>query len=103
MADEYKALVDNGTWRLVPHPPDTNIVTRKWIFKHKFHSDGSLARHKACWVVRSFSQCHGIDYDETFSSVVKPATICAVLSSLPPYTSSSALLLRVPSRSTNLT
>jgi len=55
-------------------------VTGKWIFKHKFHSDGSLARHKARWVVRGFSQQHGIDYDETFSPVVKPVTIRVVLS-----------------------
>jgi hypothetical protein len=38
MTDEYKALVDNGTWRLVSCPPGANIVMGKWIFKHKFHS-----------------------------------------------------------------
>jgi hypothetical protein len=80
MADEYKALVDNNTWRLVPRPPGANVVTGKWIFRHKFHSDGTLARHKARWVVRGYSQQHGIDYDETFSPVVKPATIRVVLS-----------------------
>lgn len=63
MAEEYKVLVDNGTWRLVPRPPDANNVTGKWIFKHKLHSDGSLARHKARWVVRGFSQRHSVDYD----------------------------------------
>lgn len=78
MADEYKALVDNNTWRLVPRPPGANVVTGK--FRHKFHSDGTLARHKARWVVRGYSQQHGIDYDETFSPVVKPATIRVVLS-----------------------
>jgi len=65
---------------LVPWPPGANVVTAKWIFKHKYHSDGSLARHKARWVVRGFSQQHGIDYDETFSPVVKPGTIRTVLS-----------------------
>ncbi|WVZ87097.1 hypothetical protein U9M48_033789 [Paspalum notatum var. saurae] len=80
MTEEYQALIDNNTWRLVPRPPGANVVTGKWIFKHKFHADGSLARHKARWVVRGFSQQHGIDYDETFSPVVKPATIRVVLS-----------------------
>ena len=80
MAKEYQALVDNDTWRLVPKPPGANIVTGKWIYKHKYHSDGTLARHKACWVVRGFTQHHGIDSDETFSPVVKPATIHVVLS-----------------------
>jgi len=75
MADEFQALIDNVTWRLIPRPPGANVMTGKWIFKHKYHSDGSLAHHKARWVVRGFSQQHGIDYDETFSPVVKPGTI----------------------------
>jgi histone deacetylase 1/2 len=79
MADEHQALVDNGTWSLVPRPPRANVVTGKWIFRHKFHSDGSLARRKARWVLRGFSQCPGIDYDETFSPVIKPSTIRLVL------------------------
>jgi histone deacetylase 1/2 len=73
-------LVNNGTWHLVPRPPRANVITGKWVFKHKFHADGSLARHKARWVVRGFSQRYGVDYDETFSPVVKPTTIRVVLS-----------------------
>jgi hypothetical protein len=80
MAEEYKALVDDGTWRLVPRPPRANVITGKWVFKHKFRADGSLARHKARWVVRGFSRWYDIDYDETFSLVVKPATIRVVVS-----------------------
>ena len=79
MDEEYKALMDNNTWSLVPRPPRANIVTGKWIFRQKFHSDGTLARYKARWVVRGYSQRPGIDYDETFSPVVKPATIRLVL------------------------
>ena len=80
MLEEYHALMDNFTWSLVPKPAGVNIVTGKWIFCHKFHTDGSLARYKARWVVRGFTQQEGADYDETFSPVVKPATIRVVLS-----------------------
>jgi histone deacetylase 1/2 len=80
MHDEFEALVTNGTWSLVPRPSRANVVSGKWIFKHKFHSDGSLSCYKARWVVRGLSQLPGIDFDETFSPVVKWATIRAVLS-----------------------
>jgi hypothetical protein len=80
MSEEYSALLENHTWSLVPRPAGANIVSGKWIYKHKFGSDGGLARYKARWVVRGFSQQPGIDYDETFSPVVKPATIRVVLS-----------------------
>jgi hypothetical protein len=67
MHDEFDAHVTNGTWSLVPRPSRANVVLGKWIFKHKFHSDGSLACYKARWVVRGFSQLPGIDFDETFT------------------------------------
>ena len=56
------------------------MVTGKWIFKHKFNADGSLERYKARWVLRGFSQHPGVDFLETFSPVVKPATVRTVLS-----------------------
>jgi histone deacetylase 1/2 len=80
MLDEFNALLQNDTWQLVPPPTGANIVSGKWVFRQKFHSDGSLSRYKARWVCRGFSQQHGIDYDETFSPVVKPSTIRTVLS-----------------------
>jgi hypothetical protein len=80
MQSEFDALKANDTWSLVPQPPGVNIVTGKWVFRHKFLADGTLDRYKARWVLRGFTQRPGIDYDETFSPVVKPATIRVVLS-----------------------
>jgi histone deacetylase 1/2 len=56
MQEEYKALMANKTWTLVPRPPGANIVTGKWLFRHKLKADGTLQRYKARWVVRGFSQ-----------------------------------------------
>lgn len=80
MQEEYDALLSNHTWDLVPRPSGSNIVTGKWIFKHKFHADGSLERYKARWVLRGFTQRPGVDFSETFNPVVKPATVRTVLS-----------------------
>ena len=80
MEEEHAALLQNQTWDLVPRPRHANIVTGKWIFKHKFLADGSLERYKARWVLRGFTQRPGVDFAETFSPVVKPATVRTVLS-----------------------
>ncbi|KAJ0435796.1 putative RNA-directed DNA polymerase [Helianthus annuus] len=80
MTNEYEALLANNTWELVPRPANAPIIRCMWLFKHKFHADGTLERHKARLVVNGKSQTVGIDCDETFSPVVKPTTIRTVLS-----------------------
>jgi hypothetical protein len=80
MQDEYHALVAIKTWSLIPRPSTANLISGKWVFKHKFHSDGTLSRYNAHWVTRGYSQQPNIDYNETFSLVVKLAMIRTVLS-----------------------
>ena len=80
MEEEYTALLPNQTWDLVPRPPGCNVVTGKWIWTHKRRDDGTLDRYKARWVLRGFTQRPNVDYDETYSLVVKPTTMCTVLS-----------------------
>jgi hypothetical protein len=79
MQEEFDALQSNGTWTLVPQSQHANVITSKCIFKNKLQTDGSLERRKARWVVRGFSQRAGVDFNQTFSLVVKPATIRTVL------------------------
>jgi hypothetical protein len=56
MEEEFATLIANNTWDLVPNPIGSNVITGKWIFKHKFNSDGSMDRYKARWVLRGFTQ-----------------------------------------------
>jgi hypothetical protein len=79
MEEEYGALLSNRTWDLVPQLRGSNVITSKWVFTHKSLSDGTFDRYKARWVLRGFTQCSGVDYDETFNPVVKPATVRTVL------------------------
>jgi hypothetical protein len=80
MKDEYAALMRNITWRLVPPQHGRNVIDCKWVFKIKHNVDGSVERHKAHLVAKGFKWRLGIDYDYTFSPVVKLATIKMVLS-----------------------
>jgi hypothetical protein len=79
MIEECRALLGSDTWDLVP-PQNAIIVPGKWVFCHKLNPDGSLDRYKARWVLHSFSQEQGVDFDKTFSPFVKPATVCVILS-----------------------
>jgi hypothetical protein len=65
---------------LSPSYESRNVVGCKWVYKIKRKQDGILDRHKARLVAKGFKQCYGIDYDDTFSPVIKIATICTILS-----------------------
>ncbi|GJT81817.1 ribonuclease H-like domain-containing protein [Tanacetum coccineum] len=65
---------------LVPRPANVNVVRSMWLFRHKYNADGSLSRYKARLVANGRSQQQVIDYDETFSPIIKPATIRTFLS-----------------------
>ncbi|CAH9145564.1 unnamed protein product [Cuscuta epithymum] len=56
MAEEFNALITNRTWDLVPFDNSKNIVGCKWIYKTKYHSDGTVERHKARLVAQGFNQ-----------------------------------------------
>ena len=58
------------TWRLVPRPKDAPVLSGKWVYKIKKKLDGTIL-YKARWVVRGFEQIYGVNYDQTFASVVK--------------------------------
>jgi histone deacetylase 1/2 len=77
---EYDALMQNKTWHLVPARRGQNIIDYRWVYKVKCKADGTLDKYKACLVAKGYKQRYGIDYEDTFSPVVKAATIRLVLS-----------------------
>ncbi|GJX02910.1 putative RNA-directed DNA polymerase [Tanacetum coccineum] len=79
MNEEISSLEKNQTWSLVRLPAGKKALQSKWVFKVKEKQDGSK-RHKARLVVKGFQQKQRVDYNETFSLIVKMTTIRLVLS-----------------------
>ena len=79
MNDEIKSLLENKTWSLVKLPVGRKAIDNRWVYRKKFKTNGDLDRYKARLVVRGFSQKSGVDYQETFSPVVKFSSIRMIL------------------------
>ncbi|KAG7824868.1 hypothetical protein KL920_005444, partial [Ogataea angusta] len=69
MQREFKAQLDNHTWSLVDLPPGRRAIGCRWVYTMK--PSTSTFPHKARLVAQGFSQIHGIDYNETFSPVIR--------------------------------
>jgi hypothetical protein len=75
MQQEYSSLISNGTWDLVDLPHGRMVVNNMWIFKVKSDTTGDVSRFKARFVAKGCSQRAGLDYTETFSPVIRMASL----------------------------
>ncbi|GKA05723.1 ribonuclease H-like domain-containing protein [Tanacetum coccineum] len=76
---EMSALLENDTWELVELPFGRKALNSKWVWKLKFKSSGEIERYKARLVAMGCAQKEGVDYEETFSPVVKMVTVRCVI------------------------
>lgn len=52
MHAELDALDLNQTWTLTNLPPRKEAIGCLWVYKSKYHSDGSIERYKARLVAK---------------------------------------------------
>lgn len=78
MQEEMESFKENDTWSLVDPPEQGTIVDSKWVYKLKADSDGKVT-YRARLLARGFNQREGIDYNETFSPVVRHTSLRLLL------------------------
>ncbi|GJS69379.1 ribonuclease H-like domain-containing protein [Tanacetum coccineum] len=72
---EMEALNRNGTWIIVDLPVRRKPIGGKWVYKVKYQSSGEVDRFKARYVAKGYNQKERIDYEKTFSPVVRIVTV----------------------------
>ena len=82
METQLLKLSNAHTWSLVPLPPEKRAIQCKWVFNYKEGAKATVAMantttttpdimENARLVTRGDLQSKGVDYMETFTSVIK--------------------------------
>jgi hypothetical protein len=79
MVEDYKSIVHNDVWDVLPRPVGKLVVTSTWLYKTKIVVDGSIENQKARFVAQGFSQIEGVDYEETSTPVARYTSIRTII------------------------
>lgn len=74
MNDELKSFEDNEAWKVVDLPVNSTVVPCKWVFKRKMDIDNNIT-YRARLVAKGYVQKPGVDFDETFSPVLRHSSL----------------------------
>ena len=80
MSEEFDSQLRNHTWSLVPRKKSYNVVGCRWVYRIKRKADGTIDRRKSRLVGKGYHQRPGVDYQDTYSPVIKQPTVLLVLS-----------------------
>ena len=75
MEEEIQGLEAKHSWDLIAPRKACKPIRFKWIYRAKYHVDGSINMYKARLIVKGYAQTHGIDYNKTFALVAKMTTV----------------------------
>eukprot|EP00253_Pinus_taeda_P021484 PITA_21484 len=55
MVEEYQAVIDNNTWKLVDCPANVKPIGCKWVYRIKYNQTGELEKYKARLLAKCFA------------------------------------------------
>jgi hypothetical protein len=84
MEEEYKALMENGTWTLTDPKPNAKVLKTRWVFKTKSGKDQPTL-YKARLVAKGCTQIPGIHFEEIYSPVIRMETLRFLISMAAKY------------------
>lgn len=76
---EIEALLVNETWELIALLIDKHVIGCKQVFRVKLKVDKTFDKYKGRLIAKGFLQVEDVGFFETFSIVVKLATIRVIL------------------------
>jgi len=82
---EYSYFLKNNTWQFTNLSQGITLISCKWILCKKYNVDGTLTRHKAILVARGVFQHYDIDYEKTFSPVMKTTSLRLLIALVATY------------------
>ena len=68
---ELAVMRDRKVWEEIDLPQDVRTIGTRWTFANKYDSSGNLTSRKACLIAKGFTQITGVDFFETYASVVR--------------------------------
>jgi hypothetical protein len=82
---EYSYFLKNNTWQFTNLSQGRTLISCKWIFRKKYNVDGILTHHKAILMARGVFQHYDIDYEKTFSPVMKITSLRLLIALVATY------------------
>lgn len=77
--EEMDSITRAQTYSLVPLPSGHEAIGCRWVYAIKRDENGAVLKHKARLVCKGYTQREGVDYDETFSPVLRYSSLRALL------------------------
>ncbi|KAL0543967.1 hypothetical protein IC582_019077 [Cucumis melo] len=78
----YRLLNRHTLWDYVDLPHGKRLISCKWIYKIKTHSDSTIERYKVRLVAKGYSQEYGIDYEEIYAPVARMTSVRSLLATV---------------------